>query len=115
MAERARLLMLTPRLPYPVVGGDRLRIYHIARTLAEHVDLTLVSLVESREELNEPVDGVFREVHRPGSCCRRGAPDCIPPSRCPRRRRCRWRTTGAKPSPTWLATSTRDITASSPT
>ncbi|MEI2766046.1 MAG: glycosyltransferase family 4 protein [Dermatophilaceae bacterium] len=64
MAERARLLMLTPRLPYPVVGGDRLRIYHIARTLAEHVDLTLVSLVESREELNEPVDGVFREVHR---------------------------------------------------
>ena len=31
---RPRLLILTPRFPYPVVGGDRLRIWRVCRALA---------------------------------------------------------------------------------
>lgn len=64
--RRGRLLVLTPRLPYPVVGGDRLRIYQVARALSAQLDLTLVSLCESRAELTLPTpdDGVFSQVHR---------------------------------------------------
>ncbi|PID53550.1 MAG: hypothetical protein CSB46_07445 [Micrococcales bacterium] len=63
---RPRLLILAPRLPYPVIGGDRLRIYQVARTLAKDYDLTLLSLCESQAELDMelPDDGVFRHVER---------------------------------------------------
>lgn len=58
--------MLTPRLPYPVVGGDRLRIYQVAKALSTQLDLTLVSLCESKHEMALPIpdDGVFTQVHR---------------------------------------------------
>lgn len=63
---RPRLLILAPRLPYPVVGGDRLRIYHVAKTLSAQYDLTLLSLCESEAELEMelPQDGVFDRVER---------------------------------------------------
>ncbi|MCK7499230.1 MAG: hypothetical protein MZW92_58725 [Comamonadaceae bacterium] len=38
------LLVLTPRFPYPVVGGDRLRIYQLCRELAAHYRLTRLSV-----------------------------------------------------------------------
>lgn len=61
-----RLLVLTPRYPYPVIGGDRLRIYEICRELAGNYDLTLLSLCETHGELNAPLpnDGVFKQVER---------------------------------------------------
>ncbi len=61
-----RLLVLAPRFPYPVVGGDRLRLHAVATTLSAHLELTLVSLCESTAELEMavPDDGVFAEVHR---------------------------------------------------
>jgi glycosyltransferase involved in cell wall biosynthesis len=57
---------LTPRFPYPVVGGDRLRIYEVCRELSRHHDLTLLSLCETREEMAcaLPQDGVFKRVER---------------------------------------------------
>lgn len=60
------MLVLTPRFPYPVVGGDRLRIFEICRELARHYDLTLLSLCESREEMTAipPDDGVFKRIER---------------------------------------------------
>jgi glycosyltransferase involved in cell wall biosynthesis len=62
---KPRMLVLTPRFPYPVVGGDRLRIYQICRALADDFQLTLLSLCESRDELMyKPEDGVFASVHR---------------------------------------------------
>lgn len=63
---RPRLLILTPRFPYPVVGGDRLRIWRVCRALASEFDLTLLSLVERRDDLRLPVpeDGVFAAVER---------------------------------------------------
>jgi glycosyltransferase involved in cell wall biosynthesis len=60
------LLILTPRFPYPVVGGDRLRIYQLCRALASRYRLTLLSLCDTREEMTMvlPQDGVFARVER---------------------------------------------------
>ncbi|QYE35957.1 glycosyltransferase [Polymorphobacter sp. PAMC 29334] len=61
----ANLLVLTPRYPYPLIGGDRLRIHTICRELAKNHRLTLLSLCETREEMTaEPPDGVFATVER---------------------------------------------------
>lgn len=64
--EKKRLLVLTPRLPYPVVGGDRLRIFQVCKALSGRFSLTLLSLCESEEEMDMPlpVDGVFDRVER---------------------------------------------------
>jgi len=48
-----RVLFLTHRLPYAPNRGDRLRAFHIARTLAPVVDLEIVSLAHDREELSQ--------------------------------------------------------------
>lgn len=66
MSQRKRILVLTPRFPYPVVGGDRLRIYEICRELSRHHDLSLLSLCESKEEMRSvpPGDGIFAKIER---------------------------------------------------
>jgi len=63
---KRRLLVLTPRFPYPVVGGDRLRIYQVCKALSEQFSLTLLSLCETKAELTMqlPADGVFDRVER---------------------------------------------------
>ena len=63
---RRRILVLTPRFPYPPVGGDRLRIYHICRYLAKEFDLSLLSLCETEEEMEQevPQDGIFKHLER---------------------------------------------------
>ncbi|CUH70210.1 sugar transferase, PEP-CTERM/EpsH1 system associated [Thalassovita autumnalis] len=65
-ADKKRLLVLTPRLPYPVMGGDRLRIYQVCKALSARYSLTLLSLCETREEMDcvIPNDGVFHRVER---------------------------------------------------
>jgi glycosyltransferase involved in cell wall biosynthesis len=64
--RKKRILVVAPRDPYPVIGGDRLRIHRIARTLARHYDLTLLTLCTSKRERDAaaPADGVFQRVHR---------------------------------------------------
>lgn len=64
--RRPRLLVLTPRYPYPVIGGDRLRIHRVCRELAKRYSLTLLSLCETAEELSapSPLDGVFSRIER---------------------------------------------------
>nr|MCC8460343.1 glycosyl transferase family 1 [Photorhabdus aegyptia] len=64
--NRKKILILTPRYPYPVVGGDRLRIYEICRKLSKEYDLTLLTLCETRDEMHHPFpdDGVFIEIHK---------------------------------------------------
>lgn len=67
MAPRTkRILVLTPRYPYPVIGGDRLRIYQVCKALSKHAELTLLSLCETRAEMDAPLsdDGVFTRVER---------------------------------------------------
>jgi sugar transferase (PEP-CTERM/EpsH1 system associated) len=46
-----RVLFLTHRLPYAPNRGDRIRAFHIVRSLASRVDLELVSLVHDSDEL----------------------------------------------------------------
>jgi len=46
-----RILALTPRLPYPPVGGDKLRAYEFIARLASRYEVDLVSFVESEAEL----------------------------------------------------------------
>lgn len=61
-----KLLVLTTRYPYPVIGGDRLRIYQICKLLSQRYKLTLLSLCESKAELVLPLptDGVFESIER---------------------------------------------------
>jgi glycosyltransferase involved in cell wall biosynthesis len=63
---KIKILVVTPRMPYPVIGGDRLRIFHICKALSELYDITLISLCDSREEVSItlPADGVFKKVVR---------------------------------------------------
>ena len=62
---KERLLLLTPRFPYPVLGGDRLRIYQIAQALRSRFSITLLSFYENKEEESyRPVDGVFDTIFR---------------------------------------------------
>ena len=39
-----RLLFVTSRFPYPPVGGDRLRAFHLSRLLARHYEVEVLSL-----------------------------------------------------------------------
>lgn len=50
----ARILVLTPQLPYPPQQGTSLRNYHLLRALAQHHTVTLLSFIESgqSQELN---------------------------------------------------------------
>ncbi|ASI89238.1 glycosyl transferase family 1 [Vibrio mediterranei] len=61
-----KILILTPRFPYPVIGGDRLRIFEICRELSKNYSLTLLSLCEHQDEMTMeiPSDGIFTSIHR---------------------------------------------------
>jgi len=64
--KRAKILILTPRFPYPPIGGDRLRIYQICKHLSGTFDLSLLSMCESEAEMESklPDDGIFTHVER---------------------------------------------------
>ncbi len=65
-AAKPRLLLITPRFPYPPIGGDKLRIYHLACALAESFDITLASLSEAAQvpELPHGEGNPFKAVYR---------------------------------------------------
>ncbi|MBU6257346.1 MAG: glycosyltransferase [Burkholderiales bacterium] len=49
-SPRQRLLFITSRFPYPPIGGDRLRVFHLARLLARDFDVELLGLGSSDED-----------------------------------------------------------------
>ncbi|CAH7142297.1 Glycosyl transferase family 1 [Vibrio chagasii] len=63
---KKKILVLTPRYPYPVIGGDRLRIFEICRELSKKYSVTLLSLCETQTEMEmeNPSDGVFSSVYK---------------------------------------------------
>jgi glycosyltransferase involved in cell wall biosynthesis len=62
---KKRMLVLTPRFPYPEITGDRIRILNICRALRAHFELTLLSLCETREEMCfQPQDVLFSSIER---------------------------------------------------
>jgi glycosyltransferase involved in cell wall biosynthesis len=63
--ERPRLLVLAPRYPYPIIGGDRLRIHHVCAQLAERYRLTLLCLCDrSDHDAPPPPAGIFDHVEK---------------------------------------------------
>jgi glycosyltransferase involved in cell wall biosynthesis len=50
MSRKKKLLLLTSRLPYPLVGGDRIKNYHLIKILSKYFDIYLVSIT------NESID-----------------------------------------------------------
>src|SRR5216683_7860418 len=45
-AERRKILFLTYRFPYPLIGGDRIKSNHLLRHLGTTADVDLISLDE---------------------------------------------------------------------
>lgn len=49
MNKKLRILFLTPRFPYPLIGGDRLKPYYILKHLGKHHDVTLVTFFQGSD------------------------------------------------------------------
>ena len=66
MQKRQKILVVTPRFPFPVVGGDRLRIFQICKALSQDFDLHLVSLCDSRQEMDFDIrmQNIFYQIDR---------------------------------------------------
>ena len=66
MTKKPKLLVLTPRYPYPTIGGDRLRIIRVCEILSKYFSLTLLSLCETQKEMDMPLpaDGIFTKIER---------------------------------------------------
>jgi sugar transferase (PEP-CTERM/EpsH1 system associated) len=60
MASFMRILVLTSRVPYPPLGGDRLRLYNFLKALAPKHHLTLLALTDTPAEVHAAVPGVAR-------------------------------------------------------
>lgn len=60
-----RIFLITPRFPFPVIGGDKLRVYNIVKYLSGYYRFTLASLYSTEEEAAATVEqGIFDEVYR---------------------------------------------------
>lgn len=60
-----RILLVTPRYPFPVIGGDKLRVYNIVKYLSRYYSFGLASLYSTpEEEAAAPERGIFDEVYR---------------------------------------------------
>jgi polysaccharide biosynthesis protein PslH len=57
-----QILFATPRFPYPPDRGDRLRVYHLLRTLSSQHEITLVTFISKLEELDH--------IHQLASWCK---------------------------------------------
>jgi sugar transferase (PEP-CTERM/EpsH1 system associated) len=54
------ILVLTSRVPYPPLGGDRLRLYNFVKSLAQQHHLTLLALTDNPAEIGAVVPGMAR-------------------------------------------------------
>ena len=59
-----KILVLYSRMPYPLIGGDRIRIYYTGKTLSRKykVDLVCLNEGEVREEHKKKLKEIFNEV-----------------------------------------------------
>ena len=44
-----KILFLTSRIPFPPIGGDKLRTYNILKYLSQENSLTLFSFIEKKD------------------------------------------------------------------
>lgn len=59
-----RILFLTSRIPYPPHRGDKLKIWHLLRQLAQRHEVSLLTFIQSREEEHwiKPLKEVCQDV-----------------------------------------------------
>lgn len=64
--SRKTLLIVTSRFPYPVIGGERLRIHEISKELAKEYNLILLSIFNKNDDAMQctPEPSIFREIHK---------------------------------------------------
>lgn len=48
---RMRILLVTSNLPYPLTTGAKIRVWHLLKRVAQHHDITLLSLLDSPDEV----------------------------------------------------------------
>lgn len=64
--NKKNILFLTARFPYPLVGGDRIKSFHLLRHLSKHHNVTLISCIHgeppSKERL-KPLTDLGIKVH----------------------------------------------------
>lgn len=64
--NKKNILFLTARFPYPLVGGDRIKSFHLLRHLSAHHNVTLISCIHgeppSKERL-KPLTDLGINVH----------------------------------------------------
>ena len=53
MTNKPKLLVLSPVLPFPLIAGGRIRIFHLLKRLSRHFDITLLTLTDSRDNAKE--------------------------------------------------------------
>lgn len=58
MDTKPKILFLTARLPYPLVGGDRVKPYYLLKHLAERFDVTLLTFSQGRHYRAEYVQHI---------------------------------------------------------
>ena len=46
-----QILMIADYLPYPLIGGDRIRIYNLLRRVASRHEVSLLSFLEKPEDV----------------------------------------------------------------
>ena len=56
----SRILFLTPRFPWPLIGGDRVKSYFLLRHLAQHHDVHLVSFSHATLPDKTQIDAITR-------------------------------------------------------
>lgn len=65
--KRMRILFLTPRFPWPLIGGDRIKSYHLLKHLARRHEVTLVTFSHNSssatEEQKEAIEKIGVEFH----------------------------------------------------
>ncbi len=60
-----KLLFTANRFPYPPYRGDKLKIYHLAKRLAKHHELHLVTFLQDKKDLRylPELQQIFKEIH----------------------------------------------------
>ena len=63
-AERLKVLLVSPFLPYPLSHGGAVRIHNLCRMLADRVDFLLIAVHEKGEFINYPrLREIYRDVY----------------------------------------------------
>ena len=58
MPNKLNILFLTPRFPYPIIGGDRVKAYHTISYLAKSHNVTVISFYQGKDLPHEYIQAI---------------------------------------------------------